>query len=73
MKVVNRTKGKATTYDKINIGNVFKFENEVCIAIDDNIILMHNPALDVWNIEDAPDIDCEITLLDCELVIKGEK
>ena len=30
MKIVDKTQGKATTYDKINIGDVFKFEKAAC-------------------------------------------
>ena len=73
MKIVDKTQGKATTYDKINIGDVFKFENSICIAVDDDIILRYNPETYVWDIENAPEDHCAITLLDCELVIKGEK
>jgi hypothetical protein len=73
MQIVNKTQGKATTYDKIDVGDVFKFENSICIAIDDDIILMYDPEMDVWNIENAPEDHEAITLLDCELVIKGEK
>jgi hypothetical protein len=73
MKIVNKIQGSTTTYDKIDTGDVFKFDNLICIAINDNIILMHNPILDEWQIEDAPTEDDEIILFDCELVIKGEK
>jgi hypothetical protein len=73
MKIVNKTQGKTTTYDKINIGDVFKCENRICIAVDDDTMLVHNSITYEWMIENAPESHCEITLLDCELVIKGEK
>jgi hypothetical protein len=73
MKIVNKIQGKTTTYDDIEVGDVFKFDGTICIAVNDDIILRHNSEIDEWNVAFAPSGDAEITLLDCELVIKGEK
>lgn len=73
MEVVNKTQGKATTYDKIEIGDVFKFDGTICIAVDDDIILRYDSEKYAWDVAFAPKKDDEITLFDCELVIKGEK
>jgi hypothetical protein len=73
MEIVNKTQGKATTYDKIKIGDVFKYDDSICIAVDDDTILMYDPMAYEWDLKNAPDDHEAITLFDCELVIKGEK
>lgn len=73
MKVVGKTPSKTAIYDETKVGDVFKFEGTICIAINNEDMLRYDSKKDVWNVVDAPYGDDTITLLDCELVIKGEK
>lgn len=73
MKIVNKIQGKTTTYDDIEVGDVFKSNGTICIAVNDDIILRHDSETDEWGVAFAPSEDAEIILFDCELVIKGEK